>query len=121
MSLTFHANQGKIDSDHYLSVIILLKNRFENAYSPGRLRNWEIPKQYKKKPRSLNGYTRIIANNNGHLLAGIPKRKESVWGSYTGTWDMKNYYTSRQKQQNNTFRTTTQQITQVNTYRLAFR
>ncbi|EDV29217.1 uncharacterized protein TRIADDRAFT_51280 [Trichoplax adhaerens] len=95
MSLTFHANQ------------------FENAYSPGRLRNWEIPKQYKKKPRSLNGYTRIIANNNGHLLAGIPKRKESVWGSYTGTWDMKNYYTSRQKQQNNTFRTTTQQITQA--------
>ena len=28
-----------------------------------------------------------MSNDRGHLLAGVPRSKESPWGNFKGTWD----------------------------------
>lgn len=71
MSINFHANQ------------------YEQAFTPHRLQNHEIPKNEKGKyPNPATGFTRIKANDRGHLLPNVPKERSSPWGSYVGTWDM---------------------------------
>jgi len=71
MSINFHANQ------------------YEQAFTPTRIQNAEVPKCLKGKyPAPQTGFTRIKANDRGHLLPGVPKERSSPWGSYVGTWDM---------------------------------
>ncbi|CAL1531715.1 unnamed protein product [Lymnaea stagnalis] len=71
MSINFHANQ------------------YEQAFTPHRTQNWEVPKSAEgKNPRPNPGFTRILANDRGHLLTNVPKERSSPWGTFVGTWDM---------------------------------
>ncbi|CAG5124421.1 unnamed protein product [Candidula unifasciata] len=71
MSINFHANQ------------------YEQAFAPHRLQNWEVPKQEEGiRPKAHTGFTRITANERGHLLPNVPKDRSSPWGKFVGTWDM---------------------------------
>uniref|UniRef100_A0A0B7BHL5 Cilia- and flagella-associated protein 126 n=1 Tax=Arion vulgaris TaxID=1028688 RepID=A0A0B7BHL5_9EUPU len=71
MSINFHANQ------------------YEQAFTPHRLQNWEVPKSEEgKHPNRHTGFTRVKANDRGHLLPNIPRVRSSPWGKYVGTWDM---------------------------------
>jgi len=73
MSTNFHANQ------------------YEQAFTPHRLQNWEVPKNEQGKyPKAQTGFTRIKATDRGHLLPGVPRERSSPWGSFVGTWDMPN-------------------------------
>ncbi|KAK3801188.1 hypothetical protein RRG08_028198 [Elysia crispata] len=73
MSINFHANQ------------------YEQAFTPHKIQNWEIPKNTKgKHPEPQSGFTRIKANDRGHLLTNVPKERSSPWGTFVGTWDMPN-------------------------------
>jgi len=73
MSVNFHANQ------------------YEQAFTPHRLQNWEIPQNEQGKyPKPQSGFTRIKANDRGHLLPNVPRERSSPWGSHVGTWDMPN-------------------------------
>jgi hypothetical protein len=42
---------------------------------------------YFQRPRSQEGFTQIIANDKGHLKAGVARSLESPWGNFVGTWD----------------------------------
>jgi len=71
MSTNFHANQ------------------YEQGFTPHRTQNWEVPKNVKGKyPETNTGFTRIKANDTGHLLPNVPRERSSPWGSFVGTWDM---------------------------------
>lgn len=73
MSINFHANQ------------------YEQAFTPHKIQNWEVPKNVKGKyPESNTGFTRIKANDKGHLLPNVPKERSSPWGNFVSTWDMPN-------------------------------
>ncbi|KAK3738518.1 hypothetical protein QZH41_012046, partial [Actinostola sp. cb2023] len=61
---------------------------YEQAFAAKRLLNWEIPKNFKESPSALEGFTRIISNDRGHILEGIPRSSKSPWGEFLGTWDM---------------------------------
>lgn len=50
-----------------------------------------------QRPSQLEGYTRQIANDRGHLLEGIPRSKKCPWGGFTGTWDSKEGRKSKPK------------------------
>lgn len=60
--------------------------QFEGQYGARKLRNWEYPKWFPERPRQRTTTTKIIANDNGHLLEGV--HKENPWGNYVGTWDL---------------------------------
>jgi len=73
MSINFHANQ------------------YEQAFTPHRIQNAEVPKCLKGRyPDAKTGFTRIKANDRGHLLPNVPKERGSPWGNFVGTWDMPN-------------------------------
>jgi len=64
-------------------------NQYEQAFAAQRLQNWQLPQKFKERPSALDGFTQTIANDRGHLLAGVPRSKASPWGEFVGTWDMK--------------------------------
>ncbi|XP_059151925.1 protein Flattop-like [Physella acuta] len=71
MSINFHANQ------------------YEQAFTSHRIQNWEVPQIPEgKHPKANTGFTRVIANDRGHLLTNIAKERKSPWGTFVGTWDM---------------------------------
>ena len=39
-------------------------------------------------PLPRDGFSNIHANDRGHLLPNVPRRRESPWGTFVGTWDM---------------------------------
>ena len=41
-----------------------------------------------QRPGARKGHTQIVTNDRGHLLPGVPRSKESPWGTFKGTWDM---------------------------------
>ncbi|XP_042294790.1 protein Flattop isoform X2 [Sceloporus undulatus] len=61
---------------------------YEDAYIPGKLGNWNLPRVTKEHPSAREGYTQFIADDKGHLLPSVPRSKASPWGTYMGTWDM---------------------------------
>ncbi|XP_071842172.1 protein Flattop-like [Apostichopus japonicus] len=63
-------------------------NQYEKAFDSRRLQHWQLPKSYKERPDSYEGFTQIIANDRGHLMEGVPKSARSPWGEFVGTWDM---------------------------------
>ncbi|KAM5126215.1 protein Flattop [Mantella aurantiaca] len=63
-------------------------NQYQSAFNSSRLQNWNVPKPYKERPSTHDGFTQIIANDRGHLLPGVPRAKVSPWGTFLGTWDM---------------------------------
>jgi len=63
-------------------------NQYENAFKAFKLGNWQTPSNYREAPRSLDGHTKIIANSQGHLEAGVPRSRENPWGNFVGTWDL---------------------------------
>ncbi|XP_075049752.1 protein Flattop [Mixophyes fleayi] len=63
-------------------------NQYQSAFSSNNLQNWNIPKPYKERPDTHEGYTQFIANDRGHLFPSVPKSKASPWGTFIGTWDM---------------------------------
>ncbi|XP_061170120.1 protein Flattop homolog [Saccostrea echinata] len=63
-------------------------NQYDQAFHPKRLQNWEVPKQFRERPRAFDGFTQIVASNRGHLLQGVKRSRESPWGNFVGTWDM---------------------------------
>ncbi len=63
--------------------------KYEKAFDPKKLKNWEVPKEYKiGEPRTHVGFTTVVANDRGHLLPGVQRSKDSAWGNYVGTWDL---------------------------------
>ena len=63
-------------------------NQYESAFAANHLQNYQIPDSFKEHPAARGGTTKIVANDCGHLLPGIPRSKESPWGTFKGTWDM---------------------------------
>ncbi|XP_041470910.1 protein Flattop homolog [Lytechinus variegatus] len=63
-------------------------NQYEQAFDSRRLQNFQIPKTYKERPSSYEGFTQIIATDRGHLKPGVPRSEDSPWGNFVGTWDM---------------------------------
>ncbi|XP_014483976.1 PREDICTED: protein Flattop [Dinoponera quadriceps] len=60
----------------------------EDTFTAKRLRNWEVPKWYPSWPDRHCGTTKLIANDNGHILDSAKKAKCSPWGTYKNTWDL---------------------------------
>lgn len=65
--------------------LILLQ--FDTEFNPTNLGNWEVPKWYPDKPCIRKGCTKIISNDQGHILPGL-KKTSSPWGNYIGTWQL---------------------------------
>ncbi|CAO2638313.1 Protein Flattop [Lemmus lemmus] len=63
-------------------------NQYEKAFLPKYLQNWSPAKPTKERAATHEGYTQIIANDQGHLLPSVPRSKASPWGSFMGTWQM---------------------------------
>ncbi|KAL8579867.1 hypothetical protein ACOMHN_046434 [Nucella lapillus] len=63
-------------------------NQYEQAFNPRRMLNWELPKGKGKYPTRREGFSTFHANDRGHLLPNVPRRRESPWGPFVGTWDM---------------------------------
>ncbi|VVC39830.1 Domain of unknown function DUF4812 [Cinara cedri] len=62
-------------------------NQFDKAFKPTRLGNWEVPKWHLNRPKGRSTITKIIANDNGHLLPGVQKADQKNWaGLYLGTY-----------------------------------
>lgn len=63
-------------------------NQYHNAFYSKKLQNWEVPSTYRTHPRSLSGFTQIIANDQGHLMDGVSRSRKNPWGDFVGTWDL---------------------------------
>ncbi|XP_060578209.1 protein Flattop homolog isoform X2 [Ruditapes philippinarum] len=63
-------------------------NQYDKEFKPKLLQNWEVPRQYRERPRAFVGFTQIVASDKGHLLPGVKRSRESPWGTFVGTWDM---------------------------------
>lgn len=76
-------------------------NQYENAFKSDKLQNWQVPKKrgniismtgpsrhYSQMPERHQGFSTIHANDRGHLLPRVPRRRESPWGTFVGTWDV---------------------------------
>ncbi|KAM4861431.1 protein Flattop isoform 1-T3 [Thomomys bottae] len=63
-------------------------NQYEKPYTATYLQNWSPANPTKKRISPQEGYTQIIADDQGHLLPSVPRSKASPWGSYMGTWQM---------------------------------
>ncbi|XP_044729679.1 uncharacterized protein LOC123293028 [Chrysoperla carnea] len=61
--------------------------QFDTEFNPTNLGNWEVPKWYPDKPCIRKGCTKIISNDQGHILPGL-KKTSSPWGNYIGTWQL---------------------------------
>ncbi|KAG8229371.1 hypothetical protein J437_LFUL009686, partial [Ladona fulva] len=62
-------------------------NQFDREFNPKRLGNWQVSKWYPERPRQRSNKTRIIADDRGHLLPGIPRFSENVQERYITAWD----------------------------------
>nr|XP_022914509.1 uncharacterized protein LOC111424996 isoform X1 [Onthophagus taurus] len=62
--------------------------QFDEEYKASRLRNWEIPRWHPERPCGHKGKTRVVSNEKGHLLPGVPRSYTSPWGNFVGTWDL---------------------------------
>lgn len=36
----------------------------------------------------MQGATKIIASDRGHLQSGVPRSRNNPWGDFVGTWDI---------------------------------
>ncbi|NP_001089797.1 protein Flattop [Xenopus laevis] len=63
-------------------------NQYQSAFTPKQLHCWSIPKDFKQHPSTHDDYTQFIANERGHLLAGVPRSQKNPWGTFLGTWDL---------------------------------
>ncbi|XP_072356616.1 protein Flattop [Scyliorhinus torazame] len=66
-------------------------NQYENAYNNTRMSSWCVPKakdRTAKMPKMREGSSYYIADDRGYLKPGVPRSKESPWGTFMGTWDM---------------------------------
>ncbi|PIK54179.1 Protein Flattop-like [Apostichopus japonicus] len=52
-----------------------IANQYEKAFDSRRLQHWQLPKSYKERPDSYEGFTQIIANDRGHLMEGCPNQR----------------------------------------------
>ena len=41
-----------------------------------------------QRPSCYEGFTQVVANDQGHLLQGVPRSTENPWGNFVGTWDL---------------------------------
>ncbi|KAK9884434.1 hypothetical protein WA026_007281 [Henosepilachna vigintioctopunctata] len=76
-------------SRHYFA------NQYDRPYGPTVLRNWEVPKSYKggylvDKVNPKRHPTKIISNDRGHLVPGVPRPKERPWIRFPTTWHLPN-------------------------------
>ncbi|XP_065510063.1 protein Flattop [Caloenas nicobarica] len=62
--------------------------QYEDAFTPHRLQNWNVPRPSRQRPPLQGGPTQIIANDRGHLLPAVPRSQVSPWGTFVGTWEM---------------------------------
>ncbi|XP_071529421.1 uncharacterized protein [Panulirus ornatus] len=62
-------------------------NQFESGYKASRLGNWEVGRVFAERPRQRRGPTRVIADDRGHLLPGVPRTHASPWGPLTQAID----------------------------------
>ena len=69
-------------------------NQYENAFAGKRLQNWEVAATFKERPSRLEGYTKPIADNRGHLLSGVQRSPKCPWGGFVGTWDSRDNKTT---------------------------
>ncbi|XP_055389815.1 uncharacterized protein LOC129618824 [Condylostylus longicornis] len=69
---------------------------FDKEFAPRRLRNWEVPKVFPKRPLQRYGKTKIISDENGHLLPHIPRPKTSPWGNFKSTWQLPDKLSQKQ-------------------------
>ncbi|XP_014768445.1 protein Flattop homolog [Octopus bimaculoides] len=60
-------------------------NQYEDGFC--RSNRWEIPNKLSQYPKQQDGFTVVIANNDGHLLEGVKRSKNSPWGNFVDTWD----------------------------------
>ncbi|XP_004530445.1 protein Flattop homolog [Ceratitis capitata] len=63
-------------------------NQFEKPYNAKRLCNWELPKWYPPRPRSHKKPTKVVANNNGHLLCSVERTDKNPWGYFRSTYEL---------------------------------
>ncbi|CAH1389522.1 unnamed protein product [Nezara viridula] len=60
---------------------------YEQSFRAPRLGNWEVDKWYPfVKPKARRGHTKVIADNRGHLLPGVPRK--APWGHFKSTWQL---------------------------------
>lgn len=67
--------------------------QYDRPYGPTLLRNWEVPKQYRggnlvDKVGPTRCSTKIISNERGHLVPGVPRPKEIPWIRFPTTWHL---------------------------------
>ncbi|XP_014240727.1 uncharacterized protein LOC106661692 [Cimex lectularius] len=85
MSLNFHANQ------------------YERSFRSNCLGNWEVSKWYPhERPRARRGHTKVIADDRGHLLPGVPRIEP--WGHFRSTWQLPKRITRKLARDINTLR-----------------
>ena len=65
----------------FLSQINIWQNRNSNNSS------FHFSCTYTQRPSRLEGYTKPIADNGGHLLGGVQRSSKCPWGGFVGTWD----------------------------------
>ncbi|XP_063693482.1 protein Flattop homolog [Bolinopsis microptera] len=69
-------------------------NQYEDAYSSNRLQNYQISDNFRERPVSRRGATKVISNDRGHIMIPTRRSLESPWGDFMGTWDRKKKSTS---------------------------
>ncbi|UJR35649.1 hypothetical protein I4U23_028399 [Adineta vaga] len=67
-------------------------SQYEKSFTPKRLQMYQVPKDPQPGTRargstSVNGNS-FVADNQGHLLAGVERSKRSPFGEFVGTWDL---------------------------------
>lgn len=68
-------------------------NQYQASYNPTSLCNWEVPKLFNghvvnKLGRNRLGSTKIISNDRGHLIPGVPRQKNPPWVNFPTTWHL---------------------------------
>ncbi|KAL3276767.1 hypothetical protein HHI36_012134 [Cryptolaemus montrouzieri] len=73
-------------SKHYFG------NQYDRPYGPPLLRNWEVPKSYRghlvDKLGPQRSSVKIISNDRGHLVPGVPRPKDRPWIRFPTTWHL---------------------------------
>lgn len=62
-------------------------NQYENAFVSKRIQNWELPSNYRERPRSIKGSPKVIATDRGHLLPEY-RSNNGALSNFVGTWDL---------------------------------
>lgn len=74
---------------NHICLLLLYCFQYDKAYKPTRLGNWEVPKWHMNRPKGRSTVTKVIANDNGHLLPGVQKTHQKHWaGLYLGTYQL---------------------------------